>query len=97
MNITSGGNSPHKQIERAGLLFWLAQKRKLSTVNKAYNLVVTLKDLPKYNYKYVYQLSIKELNRFIVTRKTKLTSRQVEHIKNWLVNLKIINLRYKFG
>ncbi|KKN58643.1 hypothetical protein LCGC14_0550100 [marine sediment metagenome] len=78
------------------MLFWLAQKRKLGTVNKAYNLVVTLKDLPKYNYKYVYQLSVKELNKFIITREKLLNQRQIEQIKDWLVNLRIINPRPLF-
>lgn len=29
MNLTSVHDSPHKQIDRAGMLFWLAQKKKI--------------------------------------------------------------------
>lgn len=61
---------------------------------KTYNLVVTLRDLPKYKYNFVYQLSLKELNNFILSRKRQLTPRQMEYIKNWLVNLRVINPRF---
>ena len=96
MNITLVHNSPHKQIDRAGILFWLAQKRKFGKLYKTYNLVVTLKKLPKQNYKYVYQLLIRELNNFILSRKRQLSQRQVERIKNWLINLRVINPKPAF-
>lgn len=96
MNLTSVHNSPHKQIDRAGMLFWLAQKKKFGQPYKAYNLVVTMRDLPKYKYKFVYQLSFKELNNFILSRKAQFTQPQIERIKNWLINLKIINNRSSF-
>ena len=96
MNLTSVHNSPHKQIDRAGMLFWIAQNRKFGTPYKSYNLVVTIKDLTKYKYKYVYQLPVKELNRFILSKKSQLTKRQIEQIKNWLINLRVINPRPPF-
>ncbi len=96
MNLDSVHNSPHKQIDRASMLFWLAQKKKLSQPYKTYNLVVTIKDLPKYRYKFVYQLSVKELNEFIISRKTYLTQWQIERMKNWLINLRVINPKPAF-
>lgn len=99
MNITSIHNSPHKQIDRAGMLFWLAQKRKFGTPHKTHNLVVTLKYLPKFkkfNYKYVYQLSLKELNKFILSQKRRLTQRQIELIKNWLTYLRPVYIKSSF-
>ena len=83
MNLTSVHNSPHKQIDRAGMLFWLAQKRKLGTPYKTYNLVVTIKDLPKYRYKYVYQLSVKELNRFILSTTNRAYKKLVGKFKSY--------------
>ncbi|MHA2008705.1 MAG: nuclease-related domain-containing protein [Promethearchaeota archaeon] len=91
MNIITVHKSPHKQIDRAGMLFWLAQKRKFGKPYKTYNLVVTLKELPKYHYKFVYQLAIKNVNRFILSRNLILNGKQIENIKNWLDNLRIIN------
>ena len=96
MNITSVHNSPHKQIDRAGALFWIAQKRRFNTPSKSYNLVVTLKPLPKFHYKQVYQLSIGELNKFILTRKIKLSQKQIEKITNWLLHLKVVSIRRPF-
>jgi len=78
------------------MLFWLAQKKRFDKPYKTYNLVVTKKELPKYRYNYVYQLSIKELNNFILTRKKQLSSYQIEQIKNWLINLRVINPRTPF-
>jgi len=95
-NIISIHNSPHKQIDRAGMLFWLAQKRKFGTPHKTYNLVVTLKDLPIFNYKYVYQLSLQELNKFILSRRRRLTQKQIELIKNWLTHLEPVYIRSSF-
>lgn len=93
MNFTNIHNSPHKQIERAGTLFWIAQKQRFSSPLKFYNMVVTLKRLPKIRYKYVYQLSIEELNPFILSRMKKLTQTQVEKIKKWLINLKVVYIK----
>jgi len=95
MNIASIHDSPHKQIDRAGMLFWLAQKRKFGTPYKTYNLVVSLKELPKFRYKYVYQLSINNLKEFILSRKRRLSQFQIEQLKNWLTKLRLINPRKK--
>ena len=92
MDISSVHNSPHKQIDRAGVLFWIAQKQKFSTPFRTYNLVVTLKPLIKYPYEQVYQLSIKELNKFILTRKLTLSPKQIEKIMNWLLHLKVVSI-----
>ena len=90
MDVSSIRNSPHKQIERAGTLFWIAQKHRFSNPYKFYNVVVTLKELPQLEYKYVYQLPLDDLNKFILSRMRKLTLKQIEKIKNWLVTLHIV-------
>jgi hypothetical protein len=91
MKLTSVHNSPHKQIDRAGMLFWVIQQKRFHKPYKSFNLVVTIQDLPKYNYKYVYQLPLVELNEFILTRKYQLKIREIEQIKNWLRNLRVVN------
>jgi len=72
-----------------------AQKRKFGTPYKTYNLVVSLKELPKFRYKYVYQLSINNLKEFILSRKRRLSQFQIEQLKNWLTKLRLINPRKK--
>lgn len=92
MSIISIHQSPHKQIDRAGALFWIAQKERFGNPYKSYNLVVTLKPLPKFYYNHVYQLPINELNKFILTREIALSQKQIEKIKNWLLHLKVVSI-----
>ncbi|MFW9879005.1 MAG: hypothetical protein ACFFG0_38490, partial [Candidatus Thorarchaeota archaeon] len=72
------------------------QKKIFGKPYKTYKLVVTIRDLPKYKYKFVFQLSIKELNDFILSQNKLLNLQQIELIKNWFIKLKFINLKYKF-
>jgi hypothetical protein len=92
MNISSVHRSPHKQTDRAGTLFWIAQKNRFDTPYKSYNLVVTLNSLPKFYYRQVYQLSLEELTKFILTRKLALSQKHIEKIKNWLLHLKVVSI-----
>jgi hypothetical protein len=93
MNISSVHNSPHKQIDKAGALFWIAQNQRFENPYKSYNLVVTLNSLPKFYYQQVYQLSLEELTKFILTRNLALSQKQIEKIKNWLLHLKVVSIK----
>lgn len=93
MRINSIHNSPHKQVDRASLAFWFAQKRKLRLRKpyKTYNIVATLKDLPKFRYKFVDQLSINQLKQYILSKSKRLADVQIERLVNWVTSLRVIN------
>jgi len=72
---------PHKQIDRASLIFYLLigkhyKKRKLPV----YNIVVTLRKLPKIHYDYVNQLSLNDLNSYILNKQRSLSDLEIEEI-----------------
>ncbi len=82
--LRRAGFTPHHQIERAGYIFYIKIinlfRRRLSIQN----IVVTLGRVPKNKHQYVQQLSIKELNSYILRKRKRLSLNEINQIENWL-------------
>jgi len=79
---------PHKQVDRAGYIFFIKIKRLFGRFNKKIpirGIVVTLRNLPEVDYPYVKQLTPNRLNSYILRFSNFLTYDQVENIVNWLM------------
>ena len=79
---------PHKQVDRAGYIFFIKFINLFRRLNKKIpirGIVVTLRNLPKYNYPYVEQLTPNRLNSYILGFRDFLTMDEVEMITNWLM------------
>jgi vacuolar-type H+-ATPase subunit H len=79
---------PHKQVDRAGYIFFIKFINLFRRLNKKIpirGIVVTLRDLPKYDYPYVEQLTPNRLDSYILGFRDILTLDEVEKISNWLM------------
>jgi len=75
---------PHKQVDRASLVFYLLSKRKFRGKLPRYNLVVMLQRTQHINYQYVYQLNLNNLNSFILGKNNRLNPQEIEKMVKWL-------------
>jgi len=76
--------TPHHQIERAGYIFYIKAINLFRRKIPIQNIVVTLGRVPKYKHQYVQQLTVKELNAYILGKSIKLSSNEIVRIENWL-------------
>ena len=77
--------TPHKQIERAGYIFFIHMVDYFKRKFPIYQIVATYKQLPQLQYNgYVTQLTIGELVDNILRRKGSLDSLEITKIVSWL-------------
>ncbi len=76
--------TPHKQINRAGYIFFIHMIRRFKRKFPIYQIVATYKELPQIHYRYVEQLTIKELVNFILRKKRTLDELTIQTIVKWL-------------
>ena len=81
----SSSFSPHKQIDRASLVFFLSMKRSFEGKIPTRNVVVTINRNPYLNYKYVKQVHISGLNSFILKMQSVLTISDVKRIADRII------------
>jgi len=76
--------SPHKQINRAGYIFFIHMMKKFKRKFPTYQIVATYKQLPEIPYRYVTQLTIQELVNFILGKKRILDDFKIQEVVKWL-------------
>ena len=76
--------TPHKQIDRAGYIFFIHMTNKFKRKFPVFKIVATYKELPQIPYKYVTQLTIRELINFILCSKGSLSHSDIQKIVTWL-------------
>ncbi|MEE9378361.1 MAG: nuclease-related domain-containing protein [Candidatus Lokiarchaeia archaeon] len=76
--------TPHKQIDRAGYIFFIHMMDRFKRKLPVYQIVATYKELPQIRYRYVDQLTIKELVNFILGKKRSLDDFEIQIIVKWL-------------
>lgn len=76
--------TPHKQIDRAGYIFFIHMMDKFGRKFPVYQIVATYKQLPQIPYDFVSQLTIRELVDHILKRQGYLNSSDILAIVSWL-------------
>ncbi|MFX1487984.1 MAG: nuclease-related domain-containing protein [Promethearchaeota archaeon] len=77
--------TPHQQVDNAGLVFYIFMSRKFRRRKfPNYKVVVMLGNVPKINYPYVTQLSLFELNRYILNRTGIIITEDINKLVKWL-------------
>ena len=76
--------TPHKQIQRAGYIFFIHMMDKFKRKFPVYQIVATYRQLPQIPYEYVTQLTIRELVDYILRRQERLNHSDVLSIISWL-------------
>jgi len=93
---------PHKQIQRAGYIFFVHMMDKFEKKYPLYQIIATFKQLPQVPYDYVTQLTIEELVDHILGRDGLINPSEVQAIVSWLktspyiFNTKHVFLKMKF-
>ncbi|GAH10556.1 unnamed protein product, partial [marine sediment metagenome] len=94
--------TPHKQIQRAGYIFFIQMMDQFGKKYPLYQIIATFKQLPQIPYDYVTQLTIDELVDHILGREGRLDPSDVLAIVDWLksspyiFNTKHVFLKMKF-
>lgn len=81
---------PHKQVDRAGYIFFIKFKKYFGIFRKKIpirSIVVTMRELPDMNYPYVKQLTPKTLISYITQFKNELTDNEIERIAQLLIKV----------
>ncbi|MBY8987367.1 MAG: NERD domain-containing protein [Candidatus Lokiarchaeota archaeon] len=93
---------PHKQIQRAGYIFFIQMMDHFERKYPLYQIIATFKQLPQIPYDYVTQLTIEELVDHILGREGLIDPSDVLTIVSWLesspyiFNTKHVFLKLKF-
>jgi len=93
---------PHKQIQRAGYIFFIHMMDQFERKYPLYEIVATFKQLPQIPYDYVTQVTIQELVDHILGRDGRIDTSDVQAIVSWLqtspyiFNAKHVLLKLKF-
>ena len=78
--------SPHKQIDRAGHIFFIHMMNQFERKLPVFKIVATKEELEYSHYEFIYQLPIHKLNKFILTRVGCLSKDEVEDVSKWLLS-----------
>ena len=88
--------TPHRQIERAGYIFFIHMINKFSRKFPTYQIVATYRKLPDLPYNYVSQMTIRDLVNFILQKRKMLTPTEIQKIVEWLRKVPhISNFKFK--
>jgi len=81
--------TPHKQIDRAGTAFYVKLAQSYYKKYTTYKIVVMLQPVPLYRYEYVKQLTLRELNNYILSRQPRIapSPEEIEQLANWLIRI----------
>ena len=82
--LASAKFTPHRQIERAGYIFFIHMVNKFKRRFPTYQIVATYRKLPELSIRYVNQMTIREIVNFILQKGDKLTTSEVQKIVEWL-------------
>ena len=94
--------TPHKQIERAGYIFFIHMMKKFKRKFPTYQIVATYRKLPEHPYKYVDQMTIRDVVNYILQKRNALDAAEIQKIVEWLKkkphisNFKGLKLPFKF-
>ena len=94
--------TPHKQIDRAGYIFFIHMMDHFGRKFPVYKIVATYKQLPEIRYDFVSQLTIRELVDHVLRRRRCINPSDVLTIVSWLrssphiFNSKSRFLKWKF-
>jgi len=89
--------TPHKQIDRAGYIFFIQMMDHFERKFPVYQIVATYRQLPQIPYDYVTQLTIRELVDHIHRRQGRLNRSDVLTIVSWLqASPRIFNSKSRF-
>jgi len=88
--------TPHRQIERAGYIFFIHMVNKFKRKFPTFQIVATYRKLPELPYKYVDQMTIRDIVNFILQKREVLSISEVQKIVEWLrKNPFISNFKFK--
>lgn len=76
--------TPHKQIERAGYIFFIHMMNKFKHKFPTYQIVATYRKLPELSYRYVDQMTIRDLVNYILQKRNTLDIAEILKIVEWL-------------
>ena len=76
--------TPHKQIERAGYIFFIHMVNKFRRRFPTYQIVATYRKLPDLPYRYVDQMTIREVVNYILQKRKVLDTAEIQKIVEWL-------------
>lgn len=76
--------TPHRQIERAGYIFFIHMVNKFNRRFPTYQIVATYRKLPELPYRYVSQMTIYNIVNFILQKRNALTTTEIQKIVEWL-------------
>jgi len=94
--------TPHRQIERAGYIFFIHMINKFSRKFPTYQIIATYRKLPELSYNYVSQMTIRDMVNFILQKRKMLTPSEIQVIVEWLrkephiSNFKFKGLKFPF-
>ncbi len=74
---------PLKEVDKAGLIFYIRLYNKFYKKFPIYNVAVMLKKVPKVHYGYVRHLTCRELYWFILRRQGSIPKRKIAKITRW--------------
>ncbi|MHA1327995.1 MAG: NERD domain-containing protein [Promethearchaeota archaeon] len=83
--------TPHMQIDRASYIFFIHMMDFFNKKYPIYKIVATYRSLPQIPYKYVAQMTIRELVNYILQKPESIDQADVKVISKWLINRPIIN------
>ena len=78
--------TPHKQIDRAGYIFFIHMMDYFFRKFPVYKIVATYRPLPEIHYDYVNQMTIRDLPNFILNKREQLDPEDIRKIVSWLNN-----------
>lgn len=76
--------TPHKQIERAGYIFFIHMMSKFRRKFPTYQIVATYRKLQELSYSYVNQMTIREVVNFVLQKRSMLNDAEIQKIVEWL-------------
>jgi len=76
--------TPHKQIERAGYIFFIHMMSKFRHKFPTYQIVATYRKLQELSYSYVNQMTIREVVNFVLQKRSMLNDAEIQKIVEWL-------------
>ena len=76
--------TPHKQIERAGYIFFIHMIKKFRRKFPTYQIVATYRKLPELSYRFVDQMTIREVVNYILQKRNVLDATEIQKIVEWL-------------
>lgn len=100
-SLASARFTPHKQVERAGYIFFIHMMHKFHRKFPLYQIVATYRKLPEIRHGYVKQMTIRDVVNYILNQRERLLPTEIKRIVEWLIrrphisNFKIKGLPFR--